>query len=201
MGVGLGHTFLRHVQRTHVLIHLLNGESENPLADYSQINSELALYDERLGQKPQIVVFNKIDLPEAQAKWAEIEPILRERGVEAMAISAATQGQVQQLVRRVFALMDELPETDTVPTVETPVYELPVDEVAFEITKDADGAYHVTGARIERAAAMTYWDYEEAVLRFQRILETLGVSEALIKAGVQVGDTVYIGDFELEWTD
>ncbi len=201
MGVGLGHTFLRHVQRTHVLIHLLNGESENPLADYSQINSELALYDERLGQKPQIVVFNKIDLPEAQAKWAEIEPILRERGVEAMAISAATQGQVQQLVRRVFSLMDELPETDTVPTMDTPVYELPVDEVAFEITKDADGAYHVTGARIERAAAMTYWDYEEAVLRFQRILETLGVSDALVKAGVQVGDTVYIGDFELEWTD
>ncbi len=201
MGVGLGHTFLRHVQRTHVLIHLLNGESENPLADYSQINSELALYDERLGQKPQIVVFNKIDLPEAQARWAEIEPILRERGVEVMAISAATQNHIQKLVQRVFAVMDELPEEEAAPIIETPVYELPVDEIAFEITRDANGAYHVTGQRIERAAAMTYWDYEEAVLRFQRILDTLGVSDALVKAGVQVGDTVYIGDFELEWTD
>jgi GTP-binding protein len=201
MGVGLGHSFLRHVQRTRVLIHLLNGESENPLADYSQINSELALYDERLGQRPQIVVFNKIDLPEAQAKWAEIEPLLRERGVEAVAISAATQTDVKPLIQRVFALIDSLPEPELAPVVETPVYELPEDEISFEITRDEEGAYHVTGKRIERAASMTYWDYEEAVLRFQRILETLGISEALIKAGVQVGDTVYIGDFELEWTD
>jgi GTPase len=201
MGVGLGHSFLRHVQRTRVLIHLLNGESEDPLADYSQINSELALYDERLGQRPQIVVFNKIDLPEAQAKWAKLEPLLRERGVDAMAISAATQTDVQPLIQRVFALIDSLPEAELAPVVDTPVYELPEDEIGFEITRDKDGAYHVTGKRIERAASMTYWDYEEAVLRFQRILETLGISEALIEAGVQVGDTVYIGDFELEWTD
>jgi GTP-binding protein len=73
--------------------------------------------------------------------------------------------------------------------------------LAFEITRDLNGAYHVKGRRIERAAAMTYWDYDEAIQRFQQILETLGVSDALIKAGVQVGDTVYIGEFELEWTN
>src|SRR5262249_30928060 len=80
LGVGLGHSFLRHVQRTRVLVHLLNGASENPLADFSQINSELALFDERLAEKPQIVVFTKMDLPEAQARWPEVEAALKARG-------------------------------------------------------------------------------------------------------------------------
>lgn len=201
MGVGLGHSFLRHVQRTRVLIHLLNGESESPLADYSQINSELALYDERLAEKPQLVVFNKMDLPDAQERWKEIEPQLRARGIKPIAISAATQGQIKDLIQRVFALIDTLPEDVVTEVVDTPLYELPQDDFSFEITRDSQGAYHVTGKRIERAAAMTYWDYDEAILRFQKILETLGVSDALIKAGVQVGDTVYIGEFELEWSE
>lgn len=200
MGVGLGHSFLRHVQRTRILVHLLNGGGEDPLADYSQINSELALYDERLGQRPQIVVFNKMDLPEAQERWPEIQARLKERGVDAIAISAATQGHVKELIQRVFALYDTLPEEEAA-VVETPVYELGEDELSFQITRDQDGNFHVSGKRIERAAAMTYWDYEEAVLRFQRILETLGISEALTKAGVKVGDTVYIGEHELEWSD
>jgi GTP-binding protein len=201
MGVGLGHSFLRHIQRCRVLIHLLNGESENPLADYSQINSELALYDERLAEKPQIVVFNKMDLPEAQERWEALEPQLRARGVEPIAISAATQTQIKELVQKVFVLIDGLPVQDEPVAMATPLYELPEDDITFEITQDVYGSFHVTGRRIELAAAMTYWDYEEAVLRFQRILETLGVSEALVKAGVQVGDTVFIGDYELEWTD
>src|SRR5690606_13770003 len=71
LGVGLGHSFLRHVQRTRLLVHLLNGANEDPLADYNQINQELALYDERLGERPQIVVFNKMDLPEAATRWPE----------------------------------------------------------------------------------------------------------------------------------
>src|SRR5690606_16142769 len=104
-GVGLGHSFLRHVQRTRVLIHLLNGDSEAPLADYSQINTELALYDEKLGEKPQIVVFNKMDLPEAQARWPEIEKALRKRGVDPIAISCATQENVRQVVGRAFELV------------------------------------------------------------------------------------------------
>jgi GTP-binding protein len=201
MGVGLGHAFLRHVQRTRVLVHLLNGASENPLADYSQINSELALFDERLAQKPQIVVFTKMDLPEAQAQWPEVEKALKARGIEAMAISAATQQHIRPLIQRIFDVVASLPEEAAViPSDAMPVYELPEEEIDFNITRDADG-FHVTGKKIERAAAMTYWDEEAAVLRFQKILETLGVSEALEAAGVQVGDTVYIGDYELEWSD
>jgi len=201
MGVGLGHSFLRHVQRTRVLVHLLDGNSESVMADFSQINTELALYDERLGERPQLVVFNKMDLPDAQTRWPEIKTALEERDIDAISISAATHENVQLLKQKIFALVAELPELEIHEAAETPVYELDDDDFKFDVIQEGDGVYRVVGKRIERAAAMTYWDYEDAVLRFQDILETLGVSKALENAGVQVGDTVYIGDYELEWSD
>ncbi len=199
-GAGLGHAFLRHVQRTRVLIHLLDGASADPLADFNQINQELALFDEKLGEKPQIVVLNKLDLPEAQERWRQLRPALAARGYEALAISAATHQGIDVLVNRLFALLDALPAQEAGAVVETPVYRLE-ERVPFTITRDPAGAFHVRGERIERAAAMTYWDYDEAVLRFQRTLEALGITAALEAAGVQPGDTVYIGDFEMEWSE
>jgi GTP-binding protein len=201
MGVGLGHAFLRHVQRTRVLVHLLNGANDSPLADYSQINAELALFDEHLAQKPQIVVFNKIDLPEAQERWLIVEETLRKRGIEPVAISAATQKNVRQLVQLIFQTIDSLPEPTGTEPARMPVYELPEEEIPFTVIQEGEGVYRVSGKRIERAASMTHWEYEDAVLRFQDILETLGVSAALEEAGVQPGDTVFIGDFELEWSE
>ena len=202
MGIGLGHSFLRHIQRTRVLIHLVNGASDNPLADFSQINSELALFDERLAEKPQIVVFTKMDLPEAQARWPEVEKELKARGIRPMHISAATQENVGALIQRLFRVVDELPkEVAAIPSEEVPLYEMPAAEVVFNITRESDGGFRVTGTKIERAAAMTYWDEDAAILRFQNILETLGISAALEDAGVKVGDTVYIGDYELEWSE
>jgi GTP-binding protein len=202
MGVGLGHSFLRHIQRTRVLVHLLDGAGADPLADYNQINVELALYDDKLGEKPQIVVFNKMDLPQAQARWPEIEAELKKRGATPLAISAATQQNVQTLVQELVRVVDSLPEQEIrLVSEEATVYALPEDDVPFEITRGDDASYHVTGKRIERAAAMTYWDYDEAIARFQTILEALGVTKALEEAGVEVGDTVYVGDFELEWTE
>jgi GTP-binding protein len=201
LGVGLGHAFLRHVTRTRMLIHLLNGESEDPVADYNQINVELSLYDEKLGKRPQIVVLNKMDIPDVVAKWAQIEAELKARGVEnPMAISAATQQNVMALVQRMFQTAAELPEEEPVPAL-MPVYVLPPEEVPFTVEKVEDGEYRVSGKRIERAANMTYWDYEEAVLRFQKTLDFLGVTQALRDAGVQEGDSVYIGEHELEWSD
>jgi GTPase len=201
MGVGLGFSFLRHVQRTRALVHLLNGASENPLADYNQINVELALYDERMAHKPQLVVYNKMDLPEAQERWPEVEKALKARGVEPIAISAATQQDVRSLVQRILQLVDSLPKEVVPPPAEMAVYELPQEEIPFMVAREEEGVYRVSGKRIERAAAMTYWDNDDAILRFQNILEALGVSNALEEAGVQVGDTVYIGDHELEWTE
>jgi GTP-binding protein len=155
-----------------------------------------------VGQKPQIVVFNKMDLPQAQERWPEVQAALKERGVAVMAISAATQQDTRKLVQRMFHEYAQLPQ-DSGPTtvIETPVYELKEDDLSFDIEREVDGSFRVSGRRIERAAAMTYWDYEEAVMRFQDILETLGITKALEKAGVQVGDTVHIGEFELQWSD
>jgi GTP-binding protein len=201
MGVGLGHTFLRHVQRTRALIHLLNGASETPLADYSQVNSELALYDEQLAEKPQIVVFNKIDLPDAQARLLEVQKSLGKRGIDVIPISAATHQNVTTLTQRLFQVVDAIPQELAILQPDLPVYDLPREEIVFDVIREGKGIYRVAGKRIERAAAMTHWDYADAVLRFQNILETLGVSKALEEAGVQVGDTVYIGDYELEWSD
>jgi GTP-binding protein len=199
MGVGLGHAFLRHVQRTRVLVHVLDGSAENPLADFNQINAELALFDARLAEKPQIVALNKMDLPEAAAHWPKVQAELSKRGYEVMHISAATQQHTQELVNRVAALLASLPEA-LPPVEEMPVYSLEDEpRLAFTITRTPEGAFQVRGERIERAAAMTYWEFDESVNRFQRILETLGITAALEEAGVQVGDTVFIGDYELEW--
>ncbi|MCY4526251.1 MAG: GTPase ObgE [Anaerolineaceae bacterium] len=201
-GVGLGHAFLRHVQRTRMLVHLLDGASPDPLADYNQINVELALFDERLAEKPQIVVFNKLDLPEAAERWPILAARLREEGVDALAISALTRIQMQAFVSRLLQVHATLPETPPEAVEASPVrQDLPEFDPGFAVRRSVDGSFVVSGARIERAAAMTYWDHDEAVLRFQHILETLGVSDGLESAGVQPGDTVHIGDYELEWSE
>lgn len=203
MGVGLGHKFLQHVQRTQILVHLLDGAADDPIADFNQINAELSLYDERLSEKPQIVVMNKMDLPEVAARWEVVRSDLEERGITPIGISALARDNIDSVIQRVFQEYAELPQSDASYRLEEtiPIYDLEDDAPVFEISRDDDGSFLVTGKRIERAAAMTYWDHEEAVLRFQKILEVLGVSEALQKAGVVPGDTVFIGDFELEWTD
>ena len=200
IGIGLGHAFLRHVQRTRLLVHLLNGASEDPIADYNQINVELSLFDDKMGEKPQIVVLNKMDIPEVAAKWEKIRAELQARGVEPMAISAATRQNLVPLIQRMYETMATLPETS--PFVdEMPVYELPEEDLGFIILQEDSETYRVSGKRIERAAAMTYWDYDEAVMRFHRILDTLGITKALRDAGVQEGDTVIIGEHEFEWAD
>lgn len=200
MGVGLGHAFLRHVSRCRVLIHLLDGSGDDPLADYNQINTELALYDERLAQKPQIVVFNKMDLPDAKEYFPLVKEELAKRGVELIELSAITQKNVKQLIQRAFYEIAQLPE-EVEEIYQVPSYELEEDVPIFTLENPEEKVFIVHGERIERAAAMTYWDYDEAVLRFQKILEILGVSKALKEAGVVPGDTVHIGDYELEWSD
>ncbi len=197
-GVGLGHGFLRHIQRTRVLVHLLDGSAKDPLADFHQINTELALFDDALGQKPQIVAVNKIDLPQAQAYWPLVREELQKLGYEPLAISAVTHQNVRDLLNRVIQQLDALPPAP--PEAEAlPVYRMEEDPLTFTVEKIGEGVFRVRGKRIERAVAMTYWDYDQAVARFQRILETMGVTAALEEAGVKVGDTVYIGTMELEW--
>jgi GTPase len=200
LGVGLGFAFLRHIQRTRVLIHLLDGMSENPIADFSQINSELALFDARLPAKPQVVALNKMDLPEVQARWPMVQRDLAQRGIELMPLSAATHKGLREVLARAAQLLRELPESAP-SEEELPIYRGPQDVEEFRLEHEADGGWRLHGRRIERAAAMTYWELDEAVERFQRILEALGIYEAMKQAGVKQGDPVRIGEKELEWND
>jgi GTP-binding protein len=201
-GIGLGHEFLRHIQRTKVLVHILDGLAEDPMLDYAQINSELALFDPKLGEKPQIVAFNKIDMPEAMERWPAVEKQLVEHGaggdIKPMAISAITKTNVRELLYKAAQVLAEIPEDVAEP--ELPVYRMEADPQAFSIQEEEQG-WRVSGEAIERAAAMTYWEYDQSVRRFQRILQSLGIDTELRSMGVQEGDMVLIGEYELEWSD
>jgi GTP-binding protein len=199
-GAGLGHDFLRHVQRTRVLIHLLNGESDDPLADFSQINSELALFDPQLAKKPQIVALTKMDQPEVKENWPKIEKAMKKRKVEIMGISSLSRTGVRELLLKAAAKLQETPALEEVGPV-LPVYRPREDARDFVVTRIGSNEWRLSGAAIERAAKMTYWEHDGAVRRFQKIMETLGVDESLRKAGAKEGDTVFIGDFVLEWQE
>jgi len=198
-GYGLGHEFLRHIERTRVLIHLLDGSASDPLEDWAMINQELASFATRLEDKPQLVVFNKIDLSDAVA-W---EPLVRERiekaGFPFASISAVTGHGVQQLMHRVKELLDNTPEPEQT-AAEIVVISPEPDDDSFRIARE-NGNWRVSGRNIERVAAMTYWEFEETTRRFQQILDSMGISKALIEAGVSDGDTVHIGEETLEWSD
>src|SRR5690349_9915780 len=203
-GAGLGHDFLRHIQRTRVLIHLLDGLSEDPVADYSQINSELALFDPNLAKKPQVVALNKIDQPEVQERLADIQKKFKKLDVELMTISALARTNTRELLLKAYRTLQEAPPVEdpaSAGEAALPVYKPKEDPREFQITREGTNEWRVSGVAIERAAAMTYWQHDGSVRRFQRIMETIGVEEALRKAGVQEGDTVAIGEFELEWQD
>jgi GTP-binding protein len=199
-GAGLGHDFLRHIQRTRVLVHLLDGLSPDPLADYSQINSELALFDPNLEIKPQIVALNKIDQPEVRERLPDIKNEMKKRGVTLMTISALARTNVRELLLKAAGMLAEAPALEEIEPP-MPVYRPEADPQEFEISREDDAGWRVSGTAIERAAAMTYWEHHGSVRRFQKLLEKLGVEVALREAGIEAGDTVRIGEFELEWQD
>lgn len=198
-GIGLGHDFLRHIERTRVLIHLLNGDSEDPLGDFEAINQELVLFNPQLAHRPQIVVLNKIDLPHATEHWDAIQSHMEDLGLPVMQVSAVTGENVQQLLYRVQEMLDSLAPPVVDEPDELPEITLAEDETSFHIVELGGGEWRVQGVAIERAANMTNWDYYEASMRFQRILRAMGISAALEEAGVEDGDTVYIANVELVW--
>jgi GTP-binding protein len=201
-GAGLGHTFLRHIERTRLLIHLLNGASPDPVGDYEAVNQELELFNPHLADRPQAVVFNKMDLPEVKARWPSVARSLRNKGmVEPLAISAITGDGVNALLRRIADMLSTLPPPPAIAEVAPLDPSARGEDKSFTIRRESDGGWRVQGRHIERIVAMTQWEYYDAVMRFQRILEALGITQALRDQGVQPGDTVRIGSRELEWSD
>jgi GTP-binding protein len=199
-GAGLGHDFLRHIQRTRVLIHMIDGLSEDPLADFSQINSELSLFDTKLGKKPQIVVLNKIDQPDVLERLKEITASFKKKKIQLITASAMARTNTRDILISAYKLLQEIPAEEFEEEA-LPVYKPDVDPNQFEIHREDGDKWRVTGVAIERAAKMTYWEHDGSVRRFQKLMVKLGVDKALNKAGISEGDTVFVGDFELEWQD
>ena len=197
-GKGLGDQFLRHIERTKLLVHLLDASSPEPLADFDAVNEELGAFSERLTGRPQLVVLTKMDLPDAQAAAPALRAALKARGHESMAISAVTHENLRPLVRRIAQLLTELPEPEPV-VEEAPVYRPLDDPKQFTIEREGHDLWVVAGQEIERIVVITNWDQQDAVQRFQRQIHALGIADALRRAGIEDGDTVRIGELEFEW--
>ena len=206
-GVGLGHEFLRHVQRTRLLIHMLDGAAldRDPWEDFQTINRELQAYDKQLGARPQIVVLNKMDIPEAQELWPALKEKAEAAGYTVFAISAAAHQGTAELMQyashRLLEIQQEEAEraaTQALDMQEDGPVLRPQPDDAFTISKE-DDIYVVSGKRVERTVGMTNQDSEESMDRLQVTLRKMGVTKALEEAGVTVGDTVRFGKIELYW--
>ncbi|MCX7780832.1 MAG: GTPase ObgE [Negativicutes bacterium] len=199
-GKGLGHDFLRHVERTKVIIHVLDVsglEGRDPIDDYHKINYELLRYNERLARRPQIVAANKMDLPEARENYARVAALLQEQGREVYPVSAATGEGLNELMQRAAQLLAEYKE-EPEEIDEVAVFRAELPE-PFTIKRDDDGAYVVEGKEIEKIVAMTHFDNDEALRRFQLAWRRLGIEDALKERGIREGDTVRIRGVEFEY--
>jgi GTPase len=198
-GAGLGHAFLRHVERTRVLVHVVDGSARDPRWDHDVIRDELRAHDPALLAKPLLVAFNKLDLPAAVEAWPAFRAAMGEAGITALAISAEAGTGLDELRA---AVGDLLP--DAVGLAEPPdpagvvVHRLEAAGDGFALDRDS-GILRVRGKRIERLVAQTNFDNEESAQRFQRELARTGIDGALRAAGVRPGDLVRIGASELEW--
>jgi GTPase len=205
-GVGLGHEFLRHIERTLLLIHMLDGAAleRDPWQDFQTINAELRQYDEKLATRPQIVVLNKMDLPEAQEKWPALKAQAEGAGYPVFAISAAAHLRTTELMQYTARRLQEIRREEAERAVQQIVPETegvvlrPQPEDAFTISKE-NGVFVVRGKRVERIVNMTNLESDESMDRLQVTLAKMGVTKALEEAGVKVGDIVRFGKVELYW--
>ncbi len=191
-GVGLGHDFLRHVERCRFLLHLIDGTEDNPYENYKKINLELEKYSERLANLYQIVVINKIDAID-ESKIAELK---KQFGSDIFMISAVTGENLDKLLDFVGEKVDEIPKPETEIIVEEDLGAYNNDDSTFEIIKAAKDTYIIQGGKIERIAGVTDERNSEQVIRFQNILKGMGVFDELTQKGIKDGDTIIIGHLE-----
>ncbi len=198
-GAGLGHAFLRHVERTRVLLHVVDGASIDPLWDHSVIREELEAHDPALLAKPMLVVFNKLDLPEAIEAWPAFRAAMKRLKAAAVAISADSGEGLDGLRLAVGGLLPGIEDFDAPPDpAGVVVHRLEAAGDGYAIERE-DGAFRVRGKRVERLTNQTNFEVEESAERFQRELVRTGIDGALRKAGIRPGDWVRIGTTELEW--
>lgn len=207
-GVGLGHQFLRHIERTRVIVHVIDmsgSEGRVPYEDYMAINNELEQYNLRLMERPQIIVANKMDMPDAEENLNEFKTKIAE-DIPVFPISAVTKTGLRELLLAIADKLETTPEFPLNETLEqededTVLYKYVAEEPDFEISREPDGTFVLSGAKIERLFTMTNFERDASISRFARQLRAMGVDEALRKRGAKDGDIVRLLDYEFEFMD
>ncbi|SDK40566.1 GTPase ObgE [Sediminibacillus albus] len=204
-GIGLGHQFLRHVERTRVIVHVIDmaaTEGRDPYQDYLAINKELKEYDLTLENRPQIIAANKMDMPEAEENLNAFKAKMTEE-VSVYPISTITREGIRELMFAVADMLDTIPK-ETTPIEEKEervIYRYEPEQEGFQVTRDPDGAFVLSGERIEKLFKMTDFNRDESVRRFSRQMRGMGVDEALRKKGAEDGDTVRLLEYEFEFIE
>nr|DAD38001.1 TPA_asm: hypothetical protein HUJ06_008642 [Nelumbo nucifera] len=204
-GFGLGHEFLRHTERCSVLVHVVDGSGQHPEYEFDAVRLELELFSPELAEKPYIVAYNKMDLPEASEKWNTFQESLQRRGIEPFCMSAANGQGTHEVACAAYELRKKAEANKEVEGRADPVNLNHVADMVhkqrsasinnFEIFHDSgSNTWHVVGAGIQRFVQMTNWQYSESMRRFQHVLEACGVNKSLVKLGVKEGDTVIVGE-------
>ena len=199
-GAGLGHEFLRHIERTRIFVHVLDmtlGEDKCIVETFNTINKELVLYNPKLADKKQIIAANKMDVSGAETNLELLKKELGEQ-YEVFPISAVAGIGLRPLIGKIAQLIDEIEPEPLHNEDEIKVFMEPIER--FTIDRE-DGKFVVAGKEVERHFAMTNFENEEGVKRFQRILKAMGVEKALLEEGINYGDTVRIGDLEFEFVE
>ncbi|MCL2859787.1 MAG: GTPase ObgE [Oscillospiraceae bacterium] len=200
-GIGLGLTFLRHIERTRLLLHVIDvagTEGRDPVQDFNTINEELKKYSPKLSTKKQIIVANKIDVLQNKENLTRLKELAKQNGMELFEISAATNTGLKELMNYVAKVLKEIPVEDIVETEERVVYTLKEDKSEI-IVKKENNIYVVTGNAIDKLIAKVNLSDNESMHYFHKSLKNLGVNERLKKLGIQEGDTVKFNSWEFEW--
>ena len=199
-GVGLGHDFLRHVERCRFLVHIVDLTQENPMENYDKINDELAKYSDRLANLYQIVALNKIDAIDEETRENYYKQF-KEVADDVFLISAATHENVDKLTYFMAQKVDEIekPVSDVVVEEDTGAYDN--DDSSFEVIKVAKDAFIIMGGKLKRLASVTDDRNRQQILRLQNVMQGMGVFDELRKQGIKDGDTVVVGHLEFEFYD
>ena len=202
-GVGLGIQFLRHIERTRLLLHVIDisgSEGRNPVEDFYTINEELKKYSQKLSERKQIIVANKIDSMQDESLYNNLEKLAKEKGLEIFKISAATNVGIKELMNHVSQVLKTLPKENLVEIKdEEKVYTLEEEE-PFTISKEGNN-YIIDGPAVEKLMKRVNLDDNESMYYFHKMLDELGVSQKLKEMGIRDGDNVTIAGWELEWED
>lgn len=203
-GVGLGHDFLRHVERTKVIIHIVDAsgiEGRDPVEDYYKINRELKIYSEKIARRPQILAANKMDLPGAAENFERLKELAEKEGIRIFPISAVTRQGTQDLINHVAKVLDEyVEEPDTEEGIK--VYDTQEEDPdKVTISRNDAGDFIVSSRSLNKLVAMTNFGNDEAVRRFQYIWRIKGIDKKLIERGIKEGNTVRIGEMEFEYRE